>query len=171
VRFYFPREPWPARQARLAAWWEEYQRGEQPAGDGIGHIPPRGRGTQQNVNVSDRDPADIAADEFSPAADAAITAIDATAVEVLAVLGLPPTIANTLELLALCKTVLEACIRGNLHPLSLVGRIGFELWRRRDNLEHTQACDNPTCDWYCCMEDRGEQTERLRREMRGVGRG
>lgn len=62
-----------------------------------------------------------------------------------------------------CLTAVAVALRlaheRSIHPLTLAEQVEARVWTRKHDREHMAECDDPACDWYCCVESRGDETE------------
>lgn len=149
LKLFDSRERWPERRARLEAMhadWKRLCREEEPT------FSSRGKRGGEPDRVYDTDPRE---DEFSDEADRAVG-------DLRTFIGLPSSLESYLGMMALVEKSCRICARYQLHPEGLAGRVGFEAWVMETEVNHLRECDDPTCEWSCCVKRRQKKRKHPR---------
>ncbi len=147
VKLFYDKENFCDRKDRLDHWRQDYEREDQLEPVGINH-PGRGRvkpGSYLEYKFGVR--YDPQVDEFEPATDEAIGRLLDDLVN--------PLMDCFPKVIEISKRTLEICAEFGVHPATLAGRCGFEIWSREREREHLAECDDPDCVAVCCRRARG----------------
>jgi hypothetical protein len=68
------------------------------------------------------------------------------------------------DLLDLASEILAICANCGIHPRALSSQRAYQGWVGRTDEAHMKECQDPRCEWLCCMRARGMSESAIKKE-------